>query len=153
MSDDASPPDEVREQELLEAAELIHAAAVRLLRRARVHDTSSSGLSTARLSALSVVVYGGPLRLTELARAEQVTPATMTRIVDGLEGEGLVRRHRDPDDGRIRELRATGRGRAVLERARRERLQRIADELAALSGEEIAIVRRAAEALTRPDRA
>lgn len=154
VTDDATPPSRSRPEpqgvdELEETAALLHSAAVRLLRRSRVHDTESSGLSTARLSALSVIVYGGPLRLTDLASAEQVTPATMTRLVDGLEEAGLVQRHRDPSDGRIRELRATRRGRAVLERARQERLRHLSEELRSLSQRELGLVRRAAQLLTR----
>ncbi|MFS8544266.1 MAG: SDR family NAD(P)-dependent oxidoreductase, partial [Limnochordales bacterium] len=50
------------------------------------------GLNPARASALSVLVFGGPKTMGELAAAEAVTPATMSRIVGALVELGLVRR-------------------------------------------------------------
>src|SRR5215467_4818593 len=72
-------------------ADRLHSAAIHLLRLVRVQDTAS-GLGPARLSALSVIVFGGPVSLNDLARAEQVRPPTMSRIVDALEAAGLVHR-------------------------------------------------------------
>src|SRR5688572_17075132 len=81
-------------------ADRLHSAAIHLLRRLRRED-AKTGLSAPRLSALSVVVFAGPLTLGELAAAEQVRPPTMTRLVSALEAEGLVTRETDPDDGRL----------------------------------------------------
>ncbi|MBX6356637.1 MAG: MarR family transcriptional regulator, partial [Micromonosporaceae bacterium] len=63
-----------------ELADRLHSAAVHLLRRLAAVD-GRTGLSPARLSALSVVVYGGPLSMTALARAERVSAATMSSTV------------------------------------------------------------------------
>ena len=52
-------------------ADQLHSAAIHLLRQLRKED-DASGLSAPRLSALSVVVFGGPLTLGALARAEQI---------------------------------------------------------------------------------
>ena len=59
-------------------ANRLHSAALHLLRQVATVD-ATSGLSPARLSALSVIIYGGPLTMTELARAERVSPATIRR--------------------------------------------------------------------------
>ncbi|CAA9348463.1 MAG: hypothetical protein AVDCRST_MAG40-2756, partial [uncultured Gemmatimonadaceae bacterium] len=80
-------------------ADRLHSAAIHLLRWLRRED-GAAGLSGPRLSALSVVVLAGPLTLGELAAAEQVRPPTMTRLVDALAAEGLVRREPDACDGR-----------------------------------------------------
>ena len=40
------------------------------------------------------------MRLTDLARIEQVKPPTMTRIVAGLEAQALVRRRAVAEDAR-----------------------------------------------------
>ena len=72
-------------------ADRLHSAAIHLLRLVRVQD-AATGVAPARLSALSVIVFGGPVSLNDLARAEQVRPPTMSRIVDALEAEGLARR-------------------------------------------------------------
>ena len=52
-------------------ADRLHSTAIHLLRRLRVED-DASGLTAPRLSALSVIVFGGPLTLGELAAAEQL---------------------------------------------------------------------------------
>jgi MarR family len=74
------------------AADKLHSAAIHLLRRLRARDRES-GIGPAKLSALSVLVFGGSRSLGELAAAEQVRPPTMSRIVSGLERARLVRRH------------------------------------------------------------
>src|SRR4029453_10654955 len=86
-----------------EVADRLHSAAIHLLRRAAEEDRAA-GVSRARPSPPSVVVFPGPLTLGELATAEGVRSATMTGIVNGLEREGLVRRRphgTDPRPARI----------------------------------------------------
>src|SRR5213076_2748476 len=102
-------------------ADRLHSAAIHLLRRVATVDTGS-GLSPARLSALSVIVYGGPVTMSALARAERVSPATMTSTVSGLEGAGLVVRRREGTDARSVTVEATARGREVLTEGRRRRV-------------------------------
>ncbi len=80
-----------RDQLAARAADRLHSAAIHLLRRVRRED-DASGLGPSRLSALSVVVFAGPLSLRELAAAEHVRPPTMTKIVYALEEAGLVRK-------------------------------------------------------------
>ena len=127
-------------------ADRLHSAAIHLLRRLRRVD-DASGLSAPRLSALSVLVFGGPRTLGELAAAEQVRPPTMTRLVQGLERDGLVTRDGDPTDGRVVRLRATAAGRRVLEAGRRRRIEALERRLADLSEEDITLLGRAAELL------
>src|SRR5690349_20394741 len=80
-------------------ADRLHSAAIHLLRSARKRD-DASGLTGPRLSALSVVVFGGPLTIGALASAEQVSAPTMTRLVGALERAGLVERRRSDGDRR-----------------------------------------------------
>lgn len=117
--------------EAFEIADRLHSVAIHLLRRLRRAD-SATGLPAPRLSALSVLVFGGPLTLTELAAAEQVRPPTMTRIIAALEAEELVEREGDPKDRRVVRVRATRRGIEVLEDGRRRRIGLLASELEAL---------------------
>ena len=63
-----------------EIADKLHSAAIHLLRRLRAED-DAIGLSAPRLSALSVVVFAGPLTLSELAAAEQVRLPTISRLI------------------------------------------------------------------------
>lgn len=118
----------------MEAADQLHSAAIHLLRKLRSRDRES-GIGPSQLSALSVLVFGGPRSLGELADAEQVRPPTMTRIVAGLEQSGLVRRHATEDGRRVR-LEATVKGTKVMWEGRRRRVEALAKALASLSDEE-----------------
>src|SRR5437016_6667978 len=111
-----------------EIADRLHSAAIHLLRRVRVRDRES-GIGPARLSALSVLVFGGPRTLGELAAAEQVRPPTMTSIVRALESGGYVRRESDPNDGGVARVSATSKGEQVLQRGRRCRVERLGRRL------------------------
>jgi DNA-binding MarR family transcriptional regulator len=132
----------------VEAADRFHSAAIHALRHVRREDPQT-GLSAARLSALSVLVFGGPRTLGELAAAEQVRPATMTRIAQSLVEDGYARRAADPRDGRVVRLSATVKGRRVMQRGRERRVANLARLLDRLSSEEVARVREAAELVER----
>ena len=129
-----------------EVADRLHSAAIHLLRRAAEED-KTAGLSRARLSALSVVVFRGPLTLGELATAEGVRSATMTGIVNGLERDGLVRRRPHGRDKRSVNIEATGAGRRLLDRARARRIDHVVSKLDDLSDDELELLARAAELL------
>jgi DNA-binding MarR family transcriptional regulator len=133
-------------RQAVEVADLLHSAAIHLLRRAGERDRASA-LSPARLSALSVVVFAGPLTVGELARAERVRSATMTGIVNGLEAAGLVRRRPHAGDRRAVEVAATPAGRRLLERARTARIDLLAARLAEASAEELDLLWRAGQLL------
>ena len=120
----------VASAELLQTADKLHSAAIHLLRRLRVRDRES-GVGPAQLSALSVLVFGGPRSLGELADAEQVRPPTMSRIVSGLTAAGLVRREATEDGRRVR-LVATAKGTKILWEGRKRRVESLANALAAL---------------------
>ena len=105
-----------------ETATVLHSAALRLLRHARAADTKMD-LDGPRASALSVLVFGGPLPLTRLAELEQVSPPAMTKTVDVLEADGLASRTRSTTDRRVVLVAATDAGRELLERGRTARVQ------------------------------
>lgn len=130
------------------AAERMHKQAIRLLRRLRREDTAT-GLPPARASALSVLVFGGPSSLGELAAAEQVRAPTMSRVVAALVADGLVARDGDPNDGRAVRLRATARGVRLLQQGRARRLRAFAEMLSGLDDADLSTLVAAAELLER----
>jgi len=132
----------------LAAADALHSAAIHLLRGIRKED-AKSGVGPARLSALSVLVFAGPMRLTELAALEQVRPPTMTKVVAGLEGAGLVRRQADATDARAVRLEATARGTKLLQEGRRRRVQRLSRALQTLEVADVDTLARAAAIIER----
>jgi DNA-binding MarR family transcriptional regulator len=134
--------------EALTAADRIHSAAIHLLRRVHRVD-EEMGISPARASALSVLVFGGSRSLTELAEAERVSPPTMSKLVAAMEQEGLVRRRPHETDARAIRLYATAKARRILERGRARRVELLESLLADASPREVAAVRAAAEVLER----
>jgi DNA-binding MarR family transcriptional regulator len=128
--------------------DLIHSAAIHLLRRVARED-DASGIGRAQLSALSVLVYRGPLSLSALADAERVTPPTMTRIVDALERDGLARRSPHRSDGRSVVVQLTPKGRRLFARARERRLAKLDALFADATPDELATLARAAELVER----
>src|SRR5688572_15864298 len=129
-------------------ADALHSAAIHLLRGVRKEDIHT-GIGPARLSALSVLVFAGSMRLTDLARIEQVKPPTMTKVIAGLESGGLVRRCADAEDGRAVRLAATRRGTKLLQEGRRRRVERLTAALQALAAEEVEVLARAAAIIER----
>ena len=126
-----------------EVADRLHSAAIHLLRSAARSD-ALSGQGPARLSALSVLVFGGPKTLGELAAAERVKPPTMTRIVAGLKRSGLVTIQEDKKDARKVQIRVTAKGERLLQEARKRRVALLAQALANLDAADINTLDRAA---------
>jgi DNA-binding MarR family transcriptional regulator len=129
-------------------ADHLPSTAIHLLRRVRKQDVAS-GEGPARLSALSVLVFGGAKTLGELAAAEQVKPPTMSRIVAGLARSKLVEITADPQDGRRMSIRATPKGLKLLHEGRQRRIEYLASRLAGLTREELAQVAESTEILGR----
>ncbi|HXA84469.1 MAG TPA: MarR family transcriptional regulator [Candidatus Dormibacteraeota bacterium] len=131
-----------------ELADRLHSTAIHLLRQVRVQD-AATGIAPARLSALSVLVFGGAMSLNELARAEQVRPPTMSRIVDALQAEGLVRRTTNAKDRRAVVLEATEKGTAILWQGRKRRVKFLARHLSRLTEAELKQIENAVNAIQK----
>jgi DNA-binding MarR family transcriptional regulator len=132
------------QKERIEVADRLHSAAIHLLRFARKQDVLSRE-GPARLSALSVLVFGGPMTLGQLATAEQVKPPTMSRIVAGLERTGLAKIDADARDARRIRVSVTAKGERLLQQARQRRILVLTEVLSSLSEAEVSVLREAAE--------
>ena len=135
-----------------EVARRVHSAALHLMRYVRAQDTAL-GVPPAQLSALSVIVFGGKTSLSELAKAEQVRPPTMSRIIDGLVRDGLVKRETDKTDRRSIIITATEKGTRIMHEGRGRREKRLLELLQPLRREEIDLLDRASEILAKELRA
>lgn len=129
-------------------ADRLHSAAIHLLRRLRARD-DATGISAPRLSALSVVVFAGPITISDLAAAEQVSLPTISRLIKELERDGLVRRARDRSDRRVWRVEATAEGRRLLDQGRRARVATLAADLEALPTRQLRQLARTADILER----
>ena len=141
-------PTKGHESDRAQVADMVHGAAIRLLRFVRREDARAD-LSAPQLSALSVLVFGGPQSMSALAGFEQVRAPTMSRLVDDLERRGLAKRVAQPGDRRVKLVRVTTAGRSLLEAGRQRRLARLVAALANTSQSELDTLRNAAETVLR----
>jgi DNA-binding MarR family transcriptional regulator len=89
------------------------------MRRLRGRETHRPGeLSFAQYGLLFSLAGGCALSSRELAELADVTPATVTQMLDGLEAADMVRRVRSEADKRVVLTSLTDRGRAVVEERR-----------------------------------
>jgi DNA-binding MarR family transcriptional regulator len=131
-----SSPRESGRARRLSLADRLHSVSIHVLRLVRTVDVDT-GLGPAQLSALSVLVFGGPASPGRLAAAEQVRPPSMTRVVKELEAGGHVRRFSDRADRRVVRLEATQKGRHLLLAGQARRVAMLADWLTALSARDL----------------
>jgi len=131
-----------------QVADRLHSAAIHLLRSLRKVD-EATGLTAPRLSALSVIVFGGPKTLGQLAALEQVRPPTMTRLVTALEEGGYVTRRADSSDARLTMIHATRRGEAIMALGRSKRVTNLTARLASMTTDEVKELERAADLMSR----
>ncbi|WP_203908536.1 MarR family winged helix-turn-helix transcriptional regulator [Rhizocola hellebori] len=144
MSQLPPPPQGVPRDARHRTANVLHSAALRLLRRAARADVGMD-LDGPRASLLAVLVFGGPQTMSRLANQERVTPAAITKLVAALEESGLAKRSRDDTDRRLVHVEATEAGRLLLEQGRADRVRAVAALLKGLSQDDLDTLRRAAD--------
>ena len=117
----------------------------RLNRRLRVD--SAAALPPLQTSVLVTLEQHEPLRLSELARREAVTPPTMSRVLAALDEAELLTRRPDPHDARSALVELSDRGRAMIASLRSERTATLAQRLDRLHPEHREALERALPAL------
>ncbi|WP_131742638.1 MarR family winged helix-turn-helix transcriptional regulator [Actinomadura roseirufa] len=88
------------------------------------------------LSVLDTLATGGPVRLTDLTRSEQISQPGVTQLVTRLERDGLVERRPDPRDGRAVLVHITEEGRRIVRARRDDRARHLVPLIARLSAEQ-----------------
>lgn len=71
------------------------------------HDLSFSQYITLKKLALGTTIA------TDLARAAELNPGAMTRLIDKLIERGLVERHADPSDRRVVRIQLSAQGQSI----------------------------------------
>ncbi len=97
-------------------AEDLHEALSELVRVYQFRDRTSiccHGISVTQCYALEAVVQRGAITMNDLAALLWLDKSTASRVVDGLEKAGHVRRVPNPADGRSILLEPTAAGRAL----------------------------------------
>jgi DNA-binding MarR family transcriptional regulator len=92
---------------------------------------------------------GGPRRITELAQLERLAQPTMTLLVKRLEQQGLVKRQRQADDGRVVMVSLTEAGEQALEDYRQQAGAALGAYLAELPDEDVEALAAATTSLTQ----
>jgi DNA-binding MarR family transcriptional regulator len=92
----------------------------RLARQLNASSTAE-GLTPSQASVLGLVVFRGPLSLSELADLEGLNPTMLSRVVGRLQELELIRRIPDPADLRSASVTATREGREVDKRVKAQR--------------------------------
>ncbi len=110
-------------------------AVARLFRRIE-RTRAGAALTPSETTVLSAVVRQGPLRLSDLARAEGMNPTMLSRIIRDLEEAGLVLRRADLVDRRAALAEATPAGRRLHDRIRSERSDALSAAIELLSPDE-----------------
>lgn len=104
---------------------------LRLTRKLR--KRSQTDLTMSQISALSTIARNGPLRVGDLARREQISKSSVTRLVARLEATGYLERTVDPDDGRSFMVALTHHGHDLLESSRQRANEFLAHQVGRLS--------------------
>jgi DNA-binding MarR family transcriptional regulator len=105
-------------------------------------------LSRTEVGLLSTVSRG-PRRITELAELEGLAQPTITSLVKQLEQQGLVRRDRQTDDGRVVLVHLTDRGTVALEDYRARARELLGSYLAEIPDQQVEALTAATDALTQ----
>ncbi len=138
----ATPPASARRTRRAVAAQELERAFRGLtvaLRRLRGRDTRLPGgsVSHAQLVLLVELEDRGELPVGELAAAAQLTPATVTQMLDHLEAAGHVERARSTADRRVVVARLTAQGRRGLREKREAWAEQWERALAGLDAQEL----------------
>ncbi|MFI1995979.1 MarR family winged helix-turn-helix transcriptional regulator [Actinoplanes sp. NPDC020271] len=88
-------------------------AVSRRMREQTRREMEPWGIAPSQGRALSVLLTGGPMRLSALAERLRIAPRSATEVVDDLQDRGLVERHPDPADRRATLVALTDHGRAT----------------------------------------
>ena len=138
------------EERQLDLVVRIRIAVARLNRQLR---QQAGDLSPTLQSALVSIERHGPITLGDLATAEQIAPATVTKIVTRLTEDGLVERTVDASDRRVAKVVLTPAGAARLVESRNRRTAYLATRLRepdAPSEERLRVAAEVLEALAAP---
>lgn len=118
---------------ILQLAGELRPSVFRLARHLRQARADAEELTPSQLSAMGVLLREGELQIGELAAYEQVRAPSMTRLVDHLEGRGLVRRTPSPTDKRACVVGLTEQGTQLLDANRQRRNEWLAVRLEKLT--------------------
>jgi len=129
-------------------ADALRPTVLRIGRELR-REARAVGVSSEQIATLVAIKYAPGICAGELAAAERVSPAAMSKLVSRLAREGLVERTPSEADRRRVGLTLSAEGQRVLRRVRSRRTAWLATRLRSLAPEEQEAIAAAAEPLSR----
>ena len=111
------------------------------------YEARDLGIRWTALMVLKDLTLLGPSTQRTLADVEQVTEPTMTVLLGQMQQRGWITRNRDAQNGRIKRVAITAKGKRELANAGRVLRERLGGELAGLSAAELDAIGAALEPL------
>ena len=130
-------------------ASRLRLAVVRLNRRLRAQRDVEAIVTLTQLSAMASLHRHGPMTPGELATCERVQPPSMTKVIAALTERGFVDRSPHPTDGRQTVVALTEAGRDYVDAEVSARERWLEAQLAQLTPDERALLRRAVDIIDR----
>jgi len=96
-------------------------------------QTRGGALTGAQIAAMATIVHHGHIVARDLAALQQVTPATISRLLAELAAGGMIRRSADEEDSRLQWIEATHVGAAIVAQENARRMDPLVAALRALS--------------------
>ena len=78
-------------------------------------DLKANGLSTAQMRTLAILAVAEGLTINEIAVYAVIEQSTMSRTLDAMETQGLLRRETEASDNRVRRIYLSDKGRALFD--------------------------------------
>ena len=117
---------------------------VRLMRAANTARSHASrhlgdtGLTLTQFAVLESLYHLGPMSLSDIADKVLTTGGNLTMVAGNLEREGLVKRQKSPEDGRVQILALTHKGKGLMRRVFPIHAAAIGEFMSALDAAELA---------------
>jgi DNA-binding MarR family transcriptional regulator len=118
------------------------------MRRLRGRETQRIGLSFAQLGLLHGLAGRHECSARQLAEHSDLSPATVTQMLESLEAAGLVRRTRSEQDRRVVHTVLTEQGAALVAERQRDMEERWQEALGEFSNDDLAAAARVLNRVT-----
>ena len=113
---------------------------IRVANSARTHASrhlGDSGLTLTQFAVLEALYHLGPMSLSDIAEKVLTTGGNLTMVTGNLEREGLVKRQKSPQDGRVQIVVLTPKGKGLMRQVFPLHAAAITEFMSALSEEEL----------------
>ena len=116
---------------------------IRVANSARTHASrhlGDSGLTLTQFAVLEALYHLGPMSLSDIAEKVLTTGGNLTMVTGNLEREGLVKRQKSPQDGRVQIVVLTPKGKGLMRQVFPLHAAAITEFMSALSEEELGLL-------------